>query len=179
MRFQIIGKNIKVTQGMQDYIIMRLAKLDTFLEEETPVRVIARVVKDDQIIEVTIYDKKLFRAEERSKDFYSAVDLVQEKLVRILRKNKEKNIEKHRKPAPEPTVNEEESIVKTKEIYIKPLSRECAIDEMESTDHDFYFYKNIDTGKIETIYKRKDGKYGVLILDEDNDEFLFAGILSA
>ena len=170
MKIQIFGKNIRITQGIHDYVHKKLSKAEPFLSEDTPVNVIIRTVKNDQIIEVTIDDGSLIRAEERSTDLYTAIDKVEDKIIRILRKNKEKRIEKYRKPRNEQEFDEdvpEAQIVRNKEISPTLMMPEDAIYEMEVTDHDFFVYINKETEQPEVVYKRKDGKYGVLSVEKE------------
>lgn len=56
-------------------------------------------------------------------------------------------------------------IVRTKELKLKPISREKAITEMQLVDHMFYMFHDVETGKICTIYARNSGGYGILIAD--------------
>ena len=62
------------------------------------------------------------------------------------------------------TSDEDESrtIVKRKEIEMKPMSEEEAILQMELVDHDFYVFKDIKTEQVAIIYKRKDNNYGII-----------------
>ena len=56
----------------------------------------------------------------------------------------------------------EEKIVKRKKIEVKPMDEEEAILQMELLGHEFYLYKDIETGEPAVIYKRKDGDYGII-----------------
>ena len=58
--------------------------------------------------------------------------------------------------------DEEEVIVKRKTIDIKPMDEEEAILQMELLNHDFFMFKNIDEDCISVLYKRKDGKFGII-----------------
>lgn len=170
MKMQIFGKNIKITKGIHDYIEKKLSKAEPFLDDNSTVNVIVRTVKNDQIIEVTINDGRIIRAEERSDDLYSAIDKVEDKIIRILRKNKEKRIERNRKPAQIENESEdidETTIVRSKTLTPILMMPEDAIYEMEATDHDFFIYINKETEQPEVVYKRKDGKYGVLSVTEE------------
>ena len=42
------------------------------------------------------------------------------------------------------------------------MSEEEAILQMELINHDFYMFKNVDTGKMALVYKRKHDDYGIL-----------------
>ena len=56
----------------------------------------------------------------------------------------------------------QEKIVKRKKIEVKPMDEEEAILQMELLGHEFYLYKDIETGEPAVIYKRKDGDYGII-----------------
>ena len=57
---------------------------------------------------------------------------------------------------------ENETIVRKKEVFLKPIDEEEAIMQMELLGHSFFVFKNVDTDKINVVYKRKDGDYGVI-----------------
>ena len=57
---------------------------------------------------------------------------------------------------------EEEVIVKRKSIEVKPMDEEEAILQMELLNNDFFMFKNLDEECISVLYKRKDGKFGII-----------------
>ncbi len=60
-------------------------------------------------------------------------------------------------------VEEEESqIVRRKEVEFKPMEEEEAIMQMELSNHDFFVFKNAEEKCTSVVYKRKDGKYGII-----------------
>ncbi|MDU2183924.1 MAG: sigma 54 modulation/S30EA ribosomal C-terminal domain-containing protein, partial [Negativicoccus succinicivorans] len=65
-----------------------------------------------------------------------------------------------------PAGNEAESesfeVVRHKSFDMKPMSTEEAILQMSLLDHDFFVFKNEETDLISVIYKRDDGKYGII-----------------
>ena len=68
-------------------------------------------------------------------------------------------------PAEEPE-EEEESVVRVKRYAAKPMSVEDAILEMNLLGHSFYMFNNIETGRVATVYRRKDGGCGLIELDD-------------
>ena len=93
MKYSIKGKNIQVTEAMEEYISSRVDNLDKYfiIDEETTAKILVRVYNSDQKIEITIPTKfAILRAEARDKDLYAAVDKVVEKLEGQLRKQKTK-----------------------------------------------------------------------------------------
>ena len=55
-----------------------------------------------------------------------------------------------------------EAVVKRKKLEMKPMSEEEAVLEMELLGHNFFVYKDRDSGSVNVIYKRKDGNYGII-----------------
>lgn len=55
-------------------------------------------------------------------------------------------------------------IVREKEHPAKPMSLDQALFEMELVGHDFYLFRDVDTGKPSVVYRRKGYDYGVIRL---------------
>ena len=59
-------------------------------------------------------------------------------------------------------IEENDKIVRRKELNTKPMDEEEAMLQMEMLGHDFFIYKDRDTKRICILYKRKDGNYGLI-----------------
>ena len=59
-------------------------------------------------------------------------------------------------------IEENDKIVRRKELNTKPMDEEEAMLQMEMLGHDFFIYKDRDTKQICILYKRKDGNYGLI-----------------
>lgn len=136
-------------------------------------------------VEVTIpLPYVVLRAEETSPDLYGSVDLVVDKLERQMRKYKTKINRKNRRSqgvnAPQPVDNdlwaelnvdedgEEDlsaAIVRTKRLSLKPMDAEEAVLQMDMLGHNFFIFEDADTNGTSIVYKRKDGKYGLIETD--------------
>ena len=173
MEINIHGDKIKITSAMKDYINEKLEKLDKYLENSDNVRasINVKVNGHDQKVEITIPLKSfILRSEETKEDFYAAVDKAVDVLERQIRKNKTKLMSKPSKPTYDFTfanieAEKEENnhkIVKRKTIEVKPMDEEEAILQMELLGHEFFMFKDADTGKPAVIYKRKDENYGII-----------------
>ena len=171
MRYIISGKNIDVTEGLKDAIYEKIGKLERYFTEDTEVHVTFSVEKERQKIEVTIPMKgNIIRAEEESTDMYVSIDLVEEIIERQLRKYKNKIVE--RKQAghslsiafAEEEIEDEESIeiIRSKRFAIKPMDPEEACVQMELLGHDFYVFRNSETGEVNVVYRRKKNSYGLI-----------------
>ena len=171
MRYLISGKNITVTDELKEAIYKKLGKLEKFFTPDTKVYVTLSVQKQRQKIEVTIPLKgHTIRAEQESDDMYVSIDLVEEIIVRQLRKYKTRIARKSRQNLQQAFLEEEAagedergiSIVRTKKFAVKPLTPEDACVEMELLGHNFFVFRNIDTDEVNVVYKRKENTYGLI-----------------
>jgi putative sigma-54 modulation protein len=56
----------------------------------------------------------------------------------------------------------EPRIVRTKRFALKPMDVEEALMQMELLGHDFFVFRDADTGDVSVVYKRRDGNYGLI-----------------
>ena len=61
--------------------------------------------------------------------------------------------------------DEEETVVRVKRYSAKPMSVEDAILEMNLLGHTFYMFNNAESGRVATVYRRKDGGCGLIELE--------------
>ena len=170
MEILIRGSKVEITDSMKSYVKEKLSKLDKYIvDQKAKATVLVKVRGYTQKVEVTIPLKTLIlRAEEEQEDFYAAVDLVINKLERQIRKNKAKLESRNKTKSKEFNVDdlipieENDEVVKTKKINVKPMSSEEAILQMELSGHDFYVYKDSETNSVNVVYKRKEKGYGVI-----------------
>ena len=175
MKLNIRGDKLVVTDSIKAYIEEKVNKLNKYFDnDDIEAKIVIKVANNREIIEVTIpTNKYTLRAEERNEDLYAAIDLVVDKLERQIRKNKTKLNDRYKKESFmdfnfdfieefENAKDEEELIVKRKAIDIKPMDEEEAILQMELLNHDFFVFKNLDEECTSVLYKRKDGKFGII-----------------
>ena len=170
MKYNIRGNKIDVTQAIEDYIKSKISKVEKYFNDSAEAKAIISTKGKDQKVEVTIWSGKYnVRAEETSEDLYAAIDLVLDKLERQLKKYKDKLQTSKRAVKEEyvPEIDElfeedEQNIVRRKQVFLKPIDEEEAITQMELLGHSFFVFKNVETDKICVCYKRKDGDYGII-----------------
>lgn len=175
MKYNIRGDKLVVTEAINNYVESKLDRLNKYFKEDNILaNVLLRVRGNSQIIEVTIpTDKFILRSEEEDKDLYAAIDLVTDKLERQIRKNKtrlnKQNVDNKYKDFNfdyeinnEEESSEDETIVKRKNIEMKPMDEEEAILEMNLLGHEFFVYKDMHTNNVCVLYRRKDGNYGLI-----------------
>jgi len=169
MKFTVRGEKLDVTDSIREYAIDKISKMEKYFDnpDEVQVKVLFSIRGREQKVEVTIVCKNYdLRAEVSHSDMYAAIDLVLDKLESQVKKYKSKLMSKERVEIvyEDDDYSEDtfESIVKRKKVYLKPMDEDEAIVQMELLGHSFYIYKDIDTEKVNVIYKRYDDKYGVI-----------------
>ena len=173
MKITLRGKNIEITEAIEEKVGEKLSKLDKYfiVSENVEAKVLVRTYPYGQKIEVTIpTEYLLLRAEVVDQDLYNAIDLVIDKLEGQIRKYKTRLNRKSKDnklafnlASIEPLDDEEEDVlVKTKTITPKPMDMEEAIMQMELIGHSFFVYRDTETDAISIVYRRNDGDYGLI-----------------
>jgi len=176
MKYNIRGENIEVTQAIRDYVEKKIGKLERYFD--TPptsnVHVNLSVYNEEQQIEVTIpMTGLLLRAEEQHTNLYAAIDLVVDKLERQIRKHKTKINRKFRQQDATTAIfadvesdnqveDDDIEIVRTKRFNLKPMDSEEAILQMDMLGHAFFVFTDAETNATNVVYRRRDGKYGLI-----------------
>ncbi len=183
MKLVIQGKNIEVTEAIREYVEQKIDKaVSHFQALTTEVDVHLSVARNPRIAssqsaEVTVYaNGSVIRAEEKSENLYASIDLVADKISRKLRKFKERKSDRtaaktsvavaEQPPLPIPNGNRvvelPTQVVRNKYFTMPALSVDEALERLELIDHDFYVFRNADTGEINVVYERNHGGYGVI-----------------
>ncbi|MVP01559.1 MULTISPECIES: ribosome hibernation-promoting factor, HPF/YfiA family [Paenibacillus] len=179
MKFTVRGDHLEITAALREYVEKKLSRLEKYFEAplNSEGAVTLSVTKGIHTVEVTIpLQGVLLRAENKDEDMYAAIDLVVDKLERQIRKHKTKmnrkiRLEGNKRDLSKQlesqvmTLDEEEEdyeLVRTKRFTLKPMDIEEAILQMNMVGHNFFVFSNMDTEKVNVVYKRDDGKYGLI-----------------
>ncbi|WP_128895277.1 ribosome hibernation-promoting factor, HPF/YfiA family [Longirhabdus pacifica] len=180
MNFHVRGNQIEVTEALKDYVEKKIGKLEKYFDTppESDAHVTLTVVKDLHNVEVTIpLQNVLLRAEVRGEDMYASIDLAVDKLERQIRKHKTKLNRKVRQKsglkglfkengittsAYSEVEEDDLTVVRTKRHLLKPMDVEEAILQMNMVGHNFFVFSNMNTEEVNVVYKRNDGKYGLI-----------------
>ena len=176
MKYQIIGKNIKITEGISSAVKKKLGKMEKYflINDEVECRVVCSAHERDQKIEITIFLPQMpLRAEVKNEDLYAALDLAIDKLEGQMRKVKTRmdrsnnrmglaeSIDFERIEQEEPK-QEKDIVVRAKSYYLQAMKIDEAITRMEALGHDFFLYLDEEDDRISVVYNRRDGGFGVI-----------------
>ena len=191
MKILIHGKNLELTGALKEYTEAKIEKAthhykDIVKEADIHLSIEKNPRVSFQTAEVTIFaNGTVIRAEEKTENLYSSIDLVSNKLCRKLRKYKERNNKtnhnnqfKNKESLPivsmesgfldKALLNERmeaslpEPSIKNKYFEMNPISSEEARKQLDLIDHDFYVFRNKKNNELQVIYKRNHGGYGLI-----------------
>ena len=174
MNITITGKELKATDAIKDYIEEKLTRIEKYFADES-IDVTVTIKKENaatEIAEMYVSVKGVsYKAVTEDKDLYAAIDKDIDILEGQIRKTKAKR-EKMMKDssikqmnfAGVPEVKVENEVVKSISYELKPISVEDAKIKLdERKGNIFYTFVNVDTGKVNVIFKLKDSNnYGLV-----------------
>ena len=173
MKTIVTGKNITISEKIQDAIDKRFDKLGKYFASDIQANIVIHPERDKVKMEATIITKgTIFRAEDVSQDVFDSIDIVADKLTKQIGKYKGK-LQKRNKSGesvrfemipeiPEEEQAEEAKIVKSKKFQLVPMGVDEAVMQMELLQHNFFVYLDQETDSVSVVYKRNDGNYGVV-----------------
>lgn len=182
------SRNGKISERQRQHIEQKLSRLDRYLDRIAQVTVehmeeMRRNEGNVHRVQVTVVGDHgvLVRAERRAPELYAAIDEVYDTLQRQIERYKDKHWRRGKlrrqggqiiEALPELTAasladtGEEEErprIVRTKEFQVKPMYSDEAVEQMELLGHNFFIFQDADTGKLNVLYRRQDGHYGLIV----------------
>jgi putative sigma-54 modulation protein len=185
LEVDIYGRNLEVTDRMQDYVVKKVSKLDRFLPGIEEARVdlayikSARSASDRQVAQITVRGRGfVLRSEERAEDIFAAIDAALDKMQRRIERYKGKHTRGRgdgrsaAEVAPveggEPIIDEETgelqpAIVRRKQFVLTPMDELEALEQMSLLGHEnFFVFFNANTNAVNVLYRRRDGAYGLI-----------------
>ncbi|BEV36612.1 ribosome-associated translation inhibitor RaiA [Synechococcus sp. M16CYN] len=191
MKVLIHSRNFEITPALREYANTKLERAtshfsDAISEADVHLSVARNPRVSQQTAEVTVFaNGTVIRAQERSENLYASIDLVAGKLARQLRRWKERHTDHHHSHGHSasltPGVDDfsgEKTVygslvdgkearlpdpgVRRKYFAMPPMSIDDARHQLDVIDHDFYLFRDSDSGELQVIYRRNHGGYGVI-----------------
>ena len=174
MNIKIVGKDLKITEAIEGYVKRKLERIEKYFDDEGEVLVTLKTEKNEQIAEMHVTVKSYtYRAVTAHRDMYASID----KDIDILEGQIRKAKTKREKQTKDDSIKQisiqgetskqtkiENEIIKTLYYDIKPMSPEDAMLKLqEKVENRFLAFVNIETNKVNVIYKLKDNyNYGLI-----------------
>lgn len=165
----------RVSDRDKEYASTKLGRLDRYFHQAQKVEMVHREEKQVHHIEITVFaDGMTIRGEDHDPSLTAAIDRVHDKLESRLRKFKGRLVDRHRRNGnhvpkglteeviAEPDDEAHIRILEHKHFLVKPMSVDEAALQLEMIDKPFFVFKNEENGKFEVLYRRRDGRYGLM-----------------
>jgi putative sigma-54 modulation protein len=179
MDIVIRGRNVDITPRLQSYVERKVERLDRYMPNIVDMRIDLSEEKTSshgarQVAQITLRNARgtILRAEERTDDFYAAVDAVVDKMYRQIERYKGKRRRRsdyaNEFTGFETAVELEEDEIETgkvtrrKAFSVVPMHEEEAVEQMELLGHDFFVFVNAASTGVNVLYRRHDGNFGLL-----------------
>jgi putative sigma-54 modulation protein len=177
MKLTTTARHFEASPELLDHTEKRLVKLKRFFDHILHVDVIMSVENFRNIAEIKVHvNGHDFTSKEESKDMILSIDKAAKNLERQMKKFKGKIISNHHKPRPggiveipEETVIDSGSVGKEGLEVLENVPREVpaisieeAIIRMEDDEEHFLLFNDRNSGKLNLVYRRPDGHYGVI-----------------
>jgi len=172
MQTSVTFKNIDPSDHLKSYVGDKLDRFDKFLYNPAEANVVLSVEKFRHIAEINITGDRLnINGKEETEDMYSAIDMVLDKMEKQIKKSKQKvrerrgtlkSLEKSGLEEPGPLEDDTAGQVRIENIEYKPMHIEEAVMQMELVDQNFLVFTNARTNRVNVLYHRKDGDYGLI-----------------
>lgn len=180
LKIDIYSKDLELTDRIKDYATKKVSKLERYLSEIGECRVdlayvkTARNASDRHVAQLTIRGKGfILRSEERADNIFASIDESIDKMTRQIERFKGKHwrirgdgVSASGELPVEPEleeVEEEFAIVRRKSFNLIPMDEMEALEQMQLLGHEnFFVFYNAKTSKINVLYKRRDGSYGLI-----------------
>ncbi len=175
MLISVTFKNLDPSDHLKSYVQNKLNKLDKLLDNPAEANVVLSVEKIRHIAEIKITGDRLsINCREKTGDMYSSIDMALDKLEKQIKKSKQK-IKRHRQGTrSEPIQNQDfpknisslpmdhEPQIRIQNIDFKPMDVEEASLQMDLVSDNFIVFTNSRTNRVNVIYRRKDGDFGLI-----------------
>ena len=170
MNVKITGKELQATEAIKDYIERKLERLVKYFGEEFDVLATIKTEGKEQVAELHVKtsEGETYRAVTAHRDLYASIDKdidILEGQIRKMKTKKDKQnmTESIRMKEAVTALNEEHEIeneiIKTIYYEIKPMAPEDAkLELQDKPKNNFLVFINIETQKVNVIYRLKDGK---------------------
>ncbi len=183
MEVSIAGRHLEITDAMRDHVQHGMEKLGRHFDRAIDADVILTIEKHRQIAEINVHANGLrVNAKESSVDLYQSFDAALSKVDRQVTRYKER-IMRHKprtareersfehhvigfgapgEPPAEQTSATDHHVIHRETLNMKPMSVEEAALQLDLTDEKFFVFTNAETERVNVIYPRGDGTYGLI-----------------
>jgi putative sigma-54 modulation protein len=176
---QVTGRHLAVTEAMRDYTIRKIESLHLDYPRIVEAQVILDLQKYRHVVEVILHccNHITIEATAETHDMYASIDEVIDKIARQMRKYKTKIMRQHR-PRRDVVRHFDEQVLSAEALYeheenepvvvhsekypVKPMFVDEAVLQLEMSSRQFVVFLNAKSEKVNVLYRRKSGDFGLI-----------------
>lgn len=178
MQIAVTFRHMESSDALRSYVEEKLARVKKYVDEPIDAQVVLSVQKKiNHRAEVTMVAKGLtMKSAENKEDMYAAIDLMVDKIERQLKRYKDKLKDHKGAEGVQRQIEKrvfagtsfdegqgEPEIIRTHSFFIKPMSVEEAVMQMDLLDKEFLVFTEDNSEEMNVVYRRKDGNYGLIV----------------
>jgi putative sigma-54 modulation protein len=187
MRLNITFRNLEATDALKNYASEKIERVHKYLDRAGEAHVVLSLERHLHHADITIHAGTfLLRGREKSEDMYASIDLAMDKIERQLRRYKEKLKRHHGRerihhrqemlnnvrvrydvvevspPEVDAAAEAPPKVIRTNEFLAKPMTIDEAVMQMDLMNNDILVFTNTSSNEMNVVYRRKDGRYGLI-----------------
>ncbi len=171
MEVTVTFRHLQPNDALRSHVQEKVSRIEKYFSNVNEVHVILSLEKRRHIAEIIVnLNRTKITAKEISEDnMYTAIDLVMDKTEKQVKKYKDKvtsHKSSHGKARHDIFESMEKTnepyIIKTESVFIRPMTVDDAIAQIELVDDDFLVFKNAETEKVNVLYRRREGCLGLI-----------------
>lgn len=177
MDIRFVVRNTELNDAIKEHMQKKLEKLSKFFDRILDTQVAVNFNRGMYVVEITSnVNGIIMRGEEYAPDPRKAFDRAMKNIERQVKRHKDYlkdraqlkthdialEMEPEAVPSLEGEPEEPGEIVKVKKFPVRVMTPLEATMQMDLLGHNFFIFKNDETGKFNVVYRRREGGYGLL-----------------
>jgi putative sigma-54 modulation protein len=181
MEISVTFRHVEPNDALKRYAEEKISRIKKFFDRGVKAEAVLAVEKRRFIAEVNIIADgiKLNSKETSNENLFTAIDLVMDKLLTQASRYKSKL--KKKKGAPEFTIRhniisfesgsdtQSHKVIHTEHYFVKPMTVEEAVMQLDVIKKDFLVFTNAQSHRVNVLYQRRDGNYGLIETESLNE----------
>ena len=177
---KVTGRHVSITEAIKDYASGKLEHIHLDYPRIIEAHVILDIEKHRHFAEIILHCNNhiTIEASHECNDMYAAIDGVIAKVAQQMRKYKTKILRNHRPRGQDirhleeqvlglddnfPEIESSEPrVIKTERYEVKPMFVDEAVLQIEMSNRQFVVFQNAKSEKVNILYRRKDGGFGLI-----------------
>jgi putative sigma-54 modulation protein len=174
MEISITYRHVEPNESLKQYVEEKVSRIKKYIGRQVNADVILSMEKKRFLAEVNVTGDgiRFNRKEVSPENLFNAIDLVMDKVMNEAVRSKTKRM-KRNSPSEftirhniisfeSQTENREPRVIKTENQFVKPMTVEEAIVQLELIKAEFLVFTNAQSSRVNVLYQRRDGNYGLI-----------------